>query len=295
MDDAVQQALRLLVEQKGKEAMLDARRCEGLLRDYCPSAKHEVRVLMQSLEKKCPQRLMDTPPASRSDAVISSQARLLAQETALADAEARWAVQSWAFALGWTVEPSAEGQLPRKKPDIASLPYATIAIAGAVLGFAGHILSLLGLFGVRLGVIYLLSGRRVLYVASIALLVTKLTRTQGPQKQIGLFIGFYLLEIVLDTVYPSPGVGRLLWNICGMLVEWLLVAALFFSLKDTKMMGIAAGIGAAQGLFSIIIVAMLPNELGYFLRTGFDFSTTGLCLAYGIRRQITGSYPSYLP
>ncbi len=94
MDDAVRQILKRLVAEKGKVIMLDPRRCEGLLRDYCPSSKREIGALLRSLKRQYPQRLITAGSAS--------QVRLIAQE--ISDSDADWAARSWAFALGFPAE-----------------------------------------------------------------------------------------------------------------------------------------------------------------------------------------------
>jgi hypothetical protein len=114
MDDAVRQTLKRLVEQKGKDIMLDARRCEGLLRDYCPSSKREVAALVRSLKRECPQRLINAGLVGRSAASITNQMRLIAQGDEVSDSEGSWAVEAWGLALRLPVTPPVKSPPEQK-------------------------------------------------------------------------------------------------------------------------------------------------------------------------------------
>src|ERR1700731_521222 len=110
MDDAVRQILKRLVELKGKDTMLDARRCEGLLRDYCPSSKREIGALVRSLKRQCPQRLMKVGSSDCSRASISSQ--VLAENDDVSASEGTWAAEAWAFALAVPFTPPVKNPGP---------------------------------------------------------------------------------------------------------------------------------------------------------------------------------------
>ncbi len=76
--------------------MLDARRCEGLLRDYCPSSKREITALLRSLKSGCPQRLIETGPIERAAAMHAD------------DLKGSWAAEAWAFALALPFAPAVK-------------------------------------------------------------------------------------------------------------------------------------------------------------------------------------------
>jgi hypothetical protein len=170
-----------------------------------------------------------------------------------------------------------------------AMPYWTIAIIAAAVGLLVAVLSQLDFYWILLGDVYLLSMHRALYVFSFVLLVATLTQTQNILKWIGVLVALYALETIFDTMNLTAPILKILWFGLVMLLEWLFVAALFVSLKDKIMMGIAGAIGAAQGAIYSVIDATLVGMPADLATTVVSFSTTALCLAYGIRRQSKGS------
>jgi hypothetical protein len=169
------------------------------------------------------------------------------------------------------------------------LSYQTIAIVGVVAGLVAHVFTQMGLYAVRLGgTANLLSAHRALYVAFLVLLVAKLSRTRRLEKVGGAFVALYVIEVLLDSI-PRSGLTRMALDVVIMLLEWLFMAWLFASPKDKGMIGIAAAVGLAQGLVAVAVLDRgADSTLAYFFLSAFGFATTGLCIAYGIRRQIEG-------
>ncbi|HEX8189932.1 MAG TPA: right-handed parallel beta-helix repeat-containing protein [Pyrinomonadaceae bacterium] len=100
MNEQPRQKLREIVARHGQSVVYDARRCEGLLRDYSGQHRREISVLVSALEEHVPQDLL-APAAGTPRAVLLKRlARLLSDNHAISEPAAAWSVNTWAFALG---------------------------------------------------------------------------------------------------------------------------------------------------------------------------------------------------
>ena len=162
----------------------------------------------------------------------------------------------------------------------------TVAFAAAGVGLVAELLNQLKLYGLSLGgFVNLLSLRRVLYVGGIVLVAAKLTRMPDVQRLIGIAAALYVLETIFAAVHLNSPYLNAPWHAFEMLAEWLFVARLFCTLDDKAMMGIAAAFGVAQWMVEFVLSKTLDPSLASFLTTIFNYSTTALCIAYGIQRQ----------
>src|SRR4051812_33627795 len=93
----------------------DARRVRALLNDHCPILKREIHVLVSAMEQRVVSELR-APWSGPWEMVATRLTARLEDECALAQEAARWAVESWAIALGKS-QPSATRPAPT-----ASLP-----------------------------------------------------------------------------------------------------------------------------------------------------------------------------
>ena len=101
MNDLPRQKLREIVERHGASVVENPRRCAGLLRDYCNEYRREVSVLVMALEEHVPADLLDATHAGTPRAVLLAKlVARLSDHLAMSEGAARWAVNSWAFALG---------------------------------------------------------------------------------------------------------------------------------------------------------------------------------------------------
>ena len=100
MNELPRQKLRELVARHGPSVVRDARRCEALLRDHAGEYRREVSVLVAALEEHAPQDMLDAPAAMPRELLLARMARRLCDHLALSEPAARWAVNSWALALG---------------------------------------------------------------------------------------------------------------------------------------------------------------------------------------------------
>ncbi|HWS87874.1 MAG TPA: right-handed parallel beta-helix repeat-containing protein [Pyrinomonadaceae bacterium] len=100
MNDQPRQKLREIVARHGQSVIYNARRCEGLLKDYSARHRREVSVLVSALEEHVPEDLRAAPAGSPRGVLLKRLARRLSDNSALSEPAAAWAVNSWALALG---------------------------------------------------------------------------------------------------------------------------------------------------------------------------------------------------
>ncbi len=94
------ETLRQMVETYGREVCLDPRRCEGLLRDLCPGEKRDISLLLTALRERIPEELVAAGPGQPIAVLAARLGKRLSDTLGLNEAAARWAVGSWALALG---------------------------------------------------------------------------------------------------------------------------------------------------------------------------------------------------
>jgi hypothetical protein len=225
----------------------------------------------------------------------AEQERRKAATAAAADAarrQAKAAASNRTVAADDAAPLGLQSQGPADWLDIKSWPYAWIAIAGAVLGILAQMMTLAGLNGVPLlGTrIYVLSLPRAIYAAAIVLLVARLTAMCKVPKQLLLFLALYVVATVSGALVTLFQISFGSWGLVpgyaiDLPVKWLLIATVFWYLRDVGMIGIAAAIGALGGLIYAIAVMTLPPPLGGFAGTATYFALSAVCVAYGIRRQ----------
>lgn len=101
--DEPRMRLRDILLKYGKATIDDPQRCEGLLRDLCGPHRKEVNVLVAALREGIPTELAF--PGSEAAAIpepilIRRLSKRLEENRGTKESLARWAVESWAFALG---------------------------------------------------------------------------------------------------------------------------------------------------------------------------------------------------
>lgn len=100
MDDVARQALCQLVAKYGRDLADDVKRCEGLIRDFCSDNRRDANVLILALKERVPADLLASSEGVPKSALLARLARRLHENLGLDEGFARWAVESWAFALG---------------------------------------------------------------------------------------------------------------------------------------------------------------------------------------------------
>lgn len=169
--------------------------------------------------------------------------------------------------------------------DAKTWSYLKIAIVAAAVGLIIEMTMKAPIQGLDLGSTYLVNSERALYVAAFLTFAAAMTFFPSARRCAILFFALYLIETML--VLTEPVLTQVVEQSACMLIEWLFVAFCFLSLKgalkDWKMLGVALAVGAVQGMGSYPADPL--GFTGNVLLEGFDFATTALCLAYGIRRH----------
>ncbi len=125
MSDVPRQTLCKLIARYGPGLCSDAGRCEGLLRDLCGAYRREINILMGALKERIPLDLLAAQSAVPRELLLTRLAKRLEDQLALTEEAARWAVDSWALALGVVTETEIEER--KRKQVRVVLPPATTA------------------------------------------------------------------------------------------------------------------------------------------------------------------------
>ena len=117
-----QEVLCDLIAKHGKSLAEDKIRCSALLRDYCSAYKAEINILITAMDEHVPSLLIKQPTSSPTDVVISQLAKRLRIDRGLAEENARWAVESWALALGVIQSSSISSSVTKPSPPKPPIP-----------------------------------------------------------------------------------------------------------------------------------------------------------------------------
>ncbi len=107
MNDEPRHKLRELLIEHGRTLCADPRRCEALLKDYCGTSKREIFVLIAALKNRVADDLLKSSADMPQAMVMARLQQLLEDKFAMTSEAALWAVESWVYALGLVVTPSA--------------------------------------------------------------------------------------------------------------------------------------------------------------------------------------------
>ena len=92
--------LRRIVGKYGNDLGGNARRCEGLLKDLCGAYRREISVLTNAIEERIPLDLLAAGNSMPRELLLTRLAKRLEDNLGLTIEASRWAVDSWALALG---------------------------------------------------------------------------------------------------------------------------------------------------------------------------------------------------
>jgi len=113
MQDIVRGKLAELVGRFGLDLCNDARRCEAMLRDVCGDHKREIVALVAAAREGVGSELRQSSVGVPKELIITRLAKRLHEDFGLVEDLARWAVESWAVALG--VATAEEFHVPFKR------------------------------------------------------------------------------------------------------------------------------------------------------------------------------------
>ena len=121
MNDAPRRTLRELIARHGPGLCSDARRCEGLLRDLCGEHRREINIPVGALREHVPLDLLAARNSVPTGLLLTRLAKRLEDQLALTGEASRWAVDSWALALG-VVSDAELGGIKSRRDEAAPAP-----------------------------------------------------------------------------------------------------------------------------------------------------------------------------
>ncbi|MDQ3711173.1 MAG: hypothetical protein M3388_03020 [Acidobacteriota bacterium] len=124
MNNVPRQTLRLIINKYGQDLCGDKRRCEGLLKDLCGEYRREINVLTSALEERVPLDLLAARTSMPPELLLTKLAKRLEDNLGLTGEASRWAVSSWALALGILTEAEIQQKelKEKKQNDILTMP-----------------------------------------------------------------------------------------------------------------------------------------------------------------------------
>src|SRR5579872_1008378 len=120
MNDAAREKLCGIIETHGLSACDNPRALESLLREETAGLTEETEALIAALKAGVLADLRTLPADAPRDIPLKLLAQQLADETSLSEEGARWAVLSWAKALGVLdpLKPAATPEAPPESPPV---------------------------------------------------------------------------------------------------------------------------------------------------------------------------------
>jgi hypothetical protein len=102
-EELARDALIRIIRDYGRMLGEDSRRCEALLKDFCPDGRAQVHLLVIAARAEVPKQLMSSAAGSSRELLVARLARTLEEDYAVTAEAACWAVECWALALGVAV------------------------------------------------------------------------------------------------------------------------------------------------------------------------------------------------
>lgn len=125
MNNIPRQQLYQLIATYGHSLCDDPRRCEALLKDLCAQYRPEVSVLVGALKEKVAAELLASQKNVPQTVLLARLTKRIRENLALTEDAAKWAVESWALALG--VIPNTDQFEP--KPELLE---KTVSLSSAI-------------------------------------------------------------------------------------------------------------------------------------------------------------------
>lgn len=100
MNNLPRQKLCEIIAQYGRSLCDNPQRCEGLLRDFCGQYRKEISALVGAVREGIPGELISSQNSAPPVVLLARLAKKLHENLALDENAAKWAVESWALALG---------------------------------------------------------------------------------------------------------------------------------------------------------------------------------------------------
>jgi tetratricopeptide (TPR) repeat protein len=111
VEEEIRKRLKQLVDKHGSELCYNSRRLEAFLKDYCGEHKREINLLVMAAREGTARELLNTSGTKLEAWDFQRLVRKLCEDTGMSEDFARWAVESWALALGKEL-PSEQEKTP---------------------------------------------------------------------------------------------------------------------------------------------------------------------------------------
>lgn len=121
MESVPREVLQQLLQRYGRDLATDSFRLKGLLRDLCGNYRAEINVLLHAQAAGVPERLRRLAPLLPLGEALALVSQHMEAEHYTAPAAARWAVETWALALGFEL-PASQPVSPPVPPKPAPPP-----------------------------------------------------------------------------------------------------------------------------------------------------------------------------
>lgn len=126
--------LRRITAKYGNEICGDAKRCEGLLKDLCGAYRREINVLVNAIEERVPLDLLAGARSLPRELLLTRLENRLEEQLGMTAEAARWAVESWALALGLATDSEIAERSKQNEPAPVTKPEANKPINPAAGG-----------------------------------------------------------------------------------------------------------------------------------------------------------------
>src|SRR5438132_7051420 len=100
MNEIPRQKLYELIAKYGESLCDQPLRLEGLLRDLCGKYRLEINLFVHALKEGIATDLRNASASVHTDLLIARLGKRLQDHHGVSEEAARWAVESWALALG---------------------------------------------------------------------------------------------------------------------------------------------------------------------------------------------------
>jgi hypothetical protein len=120
MNEQPRQKLLEIIQRYGSDLYTDPKRCEALLLDLCGTYRSEINALINAQKQRIVTELLGSPHIP-TEVLLARLTKQLQTDLLMNETAARWAVESWAIALGKPVI-KTDSSAPIPDSDLKSDP-----------------------------------------------------------------------------------------------------------------------------------------------------------------------------
>jgi len=94
MNNSVREKLVELIAEEEQELLANEHKLSGLLFDYCPSFRKEIRAILTTLDERIPEELLKSRNEPNKNILITRLTQKLLDTAPMSTEAAQWAVES---------------------------------------------------------------------------------------------------------------------------------------------------------------------------------------------------------